>query len=353
MNQRGGGTSRAGSGAERGGGTSRAGAGAERAGGTSRAGAGAERGGATSRAGAGAERGGGTSRARGRGRKLRWAGRAALTVYFWAFVLFLFTPLAVLVVFAFNQSMTPTLPITAWTTHWFHQAFSDTELTGALLRSMEIGAATGLFATALGIMASIGLAARRLRLRALIVAVLLLPLVVPYISLAVGLLVLLNQLGLQISLWAVFLGHVVITLPFAVLVILPRLRSLDPAMIEAARDLGSNELTAFNLVTLPLLVPSLVSSFLICFITSFDEFAIASFLAPPGQPTFPVFLYTGSRAPGLLPELIAIGSLIIVGSLVVIAIAEGGRRWAEGRLRGVRAGEAELPAGHDVPALQI
>jgi spermidine/putrescine transport system permease protein len=202
-------------------------------------------------------------------------------------------------------------------------------------------------------MASVGLNARRLRLRALIVAILLLPLVVPYISLAVGLLVLLNQLGFQISLGAVFLGHVVITLPFAVLVIFPRLRSLDPAMIEAARDLGSNELTAFNLVTLPLLVPSLVSSFLICFITSFDEFAIASFLAPPGQPTFPVFLYTGSRAPGLLPELIAIGSLIIVASLVVIAIAEGGRRWAERRLRGITAEEAELPTGQDVPALQI
>lgn len=196
---------------------------------------------------------------------------------------------------------------------------SDTELTGALGRSAGIGAATGLVATALGIMASIGLSAPRLRLRALIVAVLLLPLVVP----------------------------------FAVLVVLPRLRSLDPSMIEAARDLGSTELTAFSLVTLPLLLPSLVSSFLICFITSFDEFAIASFLAPPGQPTFPVFLYTGSRAPGLLPEFIAIGSLIVVGSLVVIALAEGGRRWAEGRLRGVPAEEAEIPAGPGAPALQI
>jgi spermidine/putrescine transport system permease protein len=299
------------------------------------------------------QRGGGESTARGRGGKLRWIGRAALTAYFWAFVVFLFAPLVVLVIFAFNQSMTPTLPITALTTRWFHQAFSDTVLTGALARSIGIAAAAGLVATALGVMASLGLNARRLRLRALIVAILLLPLVVPYISLAVGLLVLLNQLGLPISLWAVFLGHVVITMPFAVLVVLPRLRSLDPATVEAARDLGSNELTAFNLVTLPLLLPALVSSFLICFITSFDEFAIASFLVPPGQPTFPVFLYTGSRAPGLLPELIAIGSLIIVGSLVIIAVAEGGRRWAERRLRGVPAEEAEIPAGQAAPALQI
>jgi spermidine/putrescine transport system permease protein len=263
-----------------------------------------------------------------------WFGRALLTTYFWAFVLFLFAPLVVLVVFAFNTSASPTLPIEGLSTHWFHQAFADTELTGALIRSVEIGAATGFAATALGVMASLGLSARRLRLRALIVAILLLPLVVPYISLAVGLLILLNEMGVQISLWAVFLGHVVVAMPFSILVVLPRLRSLDPSMMEAARDLGSGEVGSFTLVTLPLLVPSLVSSFLICFITSFDEFAIASFLAPSGRPTYPVFLYAGSRTPGLLPELIAIGSIVIVASVMLIVAAEAGRRWAERRLRG-------------------
>ncbi len=218
-------------------------------------------------------------------------------------------------------------------------------MTGALLRSIEIGAATGLFATGLGIMASLGLTARRLRLRAVIVSVLLLPLVVPYISLAVGLLILLDAMGVQLSLWAVFLGHVVIALPFSILVVLPRLRSLDPAMIEAARDLGSGEISAFSLVTLPLLIPSLVSSFLICFVTSFDEFAIASFLAPSGRPTYPVFLYAGSRTPGLLPELIAIGSIIIAGSLLVVVMAEAGRRWAERRLRGETAATASEGVG--------
>ena len=267
-----------------------------------------------------------------------------LTVYFWTFIVFLFAPLAALIIFAFNRSAVPVLPIAGFSVHWFQRAFADTELTGALVRSIEIGAATGLFATALGIMASLGLSARRLRLRAVIVAILLLPLVVPYISLAVGLLLVLNELGLQISLGGVFLGHVVIALPFSILVVLPRLRSLDPAMNEAARDLGAGQITAFNLVTLPLLMPSLVSSFLICFVTSFDEFAIASFLAPPGLPTYPVFLYSGSRAPGLLPELIAIGSIIIVASLAIVVLAEGGRRWAERRLQGKTAAATDQAA---------
>ena len=275
----------------------------------------------------------------------RRAGRILISLYFWLFVVFLFAPLLALLVFAFNKSASPTLPIKGFSLHWLRRAFSDSDLTTALTRSIAIAVATGLFATALGIMGSLGLTARRLRLRSVVVALLLLPLVVPYISLAVGLLILLNELGLRISLWGVFLGHVVIAMPFSVLVVFPRLRSLDPSMIEAARDLGSGEVGAFAHVTLPLLTPSLVSSFLICFITSFDEFAIASFLAPPGSPTYPVFLYAGSRSPGVLPELIAVGSLIITGSLVVVAVAEGGRRWAERRLRGLRAEETDGATG--------
>jgi spermidine/putrescine transport system permease protein len=275
---------------------------------------------------------------------LRHAGRLLISIYFWLFVVFLFTPLVALVVFAFNKSPTPTLPIRGLTTHWFGMAFGDSELTRALIRSVLLGTAVGLFTTALGVMASVGLSAAKLRLRALVVAILLLPLVVPYISLAVGLLILLNEMHVHISLWAVFLGHCVVALPFSILVILPRLRSLDPSMVEAAMDLGSGNLTAFRLITLPLLMPSLVSSFLICFITSFDEFAIASFLAPAGQPTYPVFLYAGSRAPGLLPEIIAIGSIVIVISLVIIVVAEGGRRVGERRIRGQNKEQAQAEA---------
>jgi spermidine/putrescine transport system permease protein len=261
-------------------------------------------------------------------------GGGLLWTYYVLFILFLFAPLVVLVVFAFNDSTTPTLPLSGFTTKWFRFAFENGTLTSALVRSAWIGVIASLLATALGVMASLGLAARSLRLRALTVALLLLPLVVPYISLAVGLLILLQAIGVQTSLNAVVLGHMVIAMPFAILVILPRLRSLDPSLGEAARDLGASEVASFRLVTLPLLVPSLVSSFLICFTTSFDEFAIASFLAPPGEPTYPVFIYGSSRTPALLPEVIAIGTLVIALSLVLVVAAEGGRRYAERRLEG-------------------
>jgi spermidine/putrescine transport system permease protein len=260
--------------------------------------------------------------------------RVVLSVYFWLFVVFLLSPLVVLVIFAFNNSTTATLPLEGFTTKWFHLAFSNDQLTTALLRSTVIGVIAAISATALGVIASIGLTSPKLKLRSLTVALLLLPLVVPYISLAVGLLILLQAVNLPTSLFVVVLGHVVIALPFAILVLYPRLRTLDPSMLEAAQDLGSGHVTAFRLITLPLLGPALVSSFLISFVTSFDEFAIASFLAPSGQPTYPVFLYSGARTPGLLPEVIAIGTLVIATSMILVLIAEGGRRWAERQLVG-------------------
>ena len=260
--------------------------------------------------------------------------KALLSIYFWLFLAFLLAPLVVLVVFAFDDSTTATLPLEGLTTSWFSEAFTNGQLMSALVRSAVIAVAAAIIATGLGLMASVGLTSDRLRLRSLTVASLMLPLVVPYISLAVGLVILLQALAVQTSLTAVVLGHVVIALPFAILVLLPRLRTLDPSMNEAARDLGASDLTAFRLITLPLLGPALVSSFLISFVTSFDEFAIASFLAPSGQPTYPVFLYASSRTPALLPQVIAIGTLVIAFSLGLVLVAEGGRRWAEKRLVG-------------------
>jgi spermidine/putrescine transport system permease protein len=259
-------------------------------------------------------------------------GKTLLSSYFTLLVVFLYAPLVVLVIFAFNSGNIPSLPIKSFSTKWFSTAFADTTLTSALLRSFFLAVVNGVAATLLGTMAAVSLARKRLALRGVIVVLILIPLVVPYIVLAVGLVVLLHEFGIATSLAAVLAGHVVISLPYAVLVILPRLRTLDDSLVEAACDLGASELRAFVFVTLPLLAPALLSSFLIAFTISFDEFAIASFLAPPGSPTYPVVLYSSSRTPALLPEVIAIGSIVIAISLAIIAMAEIGRRWAEKRI---------------------
>jgi ABC-type spermidine/putrescine transport system permease subunit II len=128
--------------------------------------------------------------------------------------------------------------------------------------------------------------------------------------------------------------HVLISIPYGVLVILPRLNTLDPSIGEAARDLGASATTAFYRITLPLIAPAIMSSFLIAFTISFDEVAIANFLVPPGDNTFPTYLYNNARTPHLRPQTVAIAGLIIAVSLLLIVLSEVGRRRAEARLEG-------------------
>jgi spermidine/putrescine transport system permease protein len=259
-------------------------------------------------------------------------------------LIFLYVPLVVLVVFAFNNATIPSLPWSGFTTKWFHDAFANADLTGALKRSAWLALLNGLAATLLGVFAAIAVTGRKLFLRSVWTMLILLPLVVPYIVLAIGMVIVLHQLGYQASLTAVLAGHIVISLPYSVLVIVPRLRTLDEAITEAARDLGADVVRAFTLVTLPLLLPALISSTLIAFTISFDEFAIASFLAPPGSPTYPVFLYSGTRTPQLEPQVIAIGALVVVFSLVLVTGSEVIRRVLERRLAtGCSAARAESP----------
>jgi spermidine/putrescine transport system permease protein len=259
-------------------------------------------------------------------------GKVILGGYFGLMVVFLYVPLVVLVIFAFNDAYIPALPFSGFTTKWFHAAFSNTDLTGALKRSAWLALLNGVAASLLGVAAALAITGRRLFLRSVWTTLLLLPLVVPYIVLAIGMVIVLHQLGYQASLTAVLAGHIVISLPYSILVIVPRLRTLDESIVEAARDLGADNVRAFLLVTLPLIVPALISSALICFTISFDEFAIASFLAPPGSPTYPVFLYSGTRTPALEPQVIALGAIVVVFSIVLVVAGDLSRRVLERRL---------------------
>ena len=263
----------------------------------------------------------------------RW-GKFGLGTYFWALVLFLYTPLVVLLVFSFNDSTIATLPYSGFTTKWYGRAFDNQEMVDAIMLSAKIALLNSVFATALGVVGAVGLSAGRLFGRSAITALLMLPLVVPYIVLGIGMLILINQINVDQSMWVVLAGHIVITVPYTILVVLPRLRTLDDALPEAARDLGSSDVGAFFRITAPLILPAVVSAMIISFIISFDEYAIASFLVPPGDKTFPIFVYGGTKVPEQRPELLAIGATVIVISLCVVMIAEFGRGWLERRQTG-------------------
>jgi spermidine/putrescine transport system permease protein len=260
-------------------------------------------------------------------------GLFSLRLFFALLVLFLYLPLALLVLFSFNDG-DPSFPLEGFTTHWFGEVFGNTVLIGSLIRSMIVATVSSLLAVGLGVLASYALVRRRFFGKPAVSALLFSPLVIPYLVFGVSLLViftavdkmLIGSFGREIGLGlhAVAVGHVVVSLPYTILTIMPLLERLSVSLDEAAKDLGAGPWQTFRRVTLPLLLPALVSSFLIAFTLSFDEFAIASFLAGT-EPTWPVFLFASLRVPRQLPQLIAVSSMVFAASLGLIIAAEVGR----------------------------
>jgi spermidine/putrescine transport system permease protein len=257
-----------------------------------------------------------------------------LRVFFFLVVVFLYAPIVILLVFSFNDSAVPAFPLSGFTLHWYREFLANSELRGALETSAIIAALSSTGAVVLGVLASIALTRRRFGGRAAVSALLLSPLVIPYVVFGISLLLLFHQLGVPRSILTVVIGHVVISLPYTILVLVPRLDQVDVSLEEAAFDLGASRLRIFRSITLPLILPAVVSAFLIAFTTSFDEYAVASFVVGP-RVTFPIYLYSALRFPSQLPQVIAVAVVVLVLSLVVVVGAEVGRRVAERRLGAV------------------
>ena len=257
---------------------------------------------------------------------------ARLMRAFFAFVVvFLYAPIAILLIFSFNNSELPTFPLSGFTLKWYHQFLVNPDLKAALETSAIIAALSSAAAVVLGTLASIALVRRSFKGKAPVSALLLSPLVIPYVVFGISLLLLFHTMGIPRSILTVVIGHIVISLPYTILVLMPRLQQIDVSLEEAAYDLGASRLRTFRSITLPLILPAVVSAFLIAYTTSFDEYAVASFVAGT-RTTFPIFLYSALRFPNQLPQVIAVAVVVITLSLVVVVAAEVGRRVAERRL---------------------
>ncbi len=259
------------------------------------------------------------------------SGAWALRAFFALVVVFLYAPIVILLVFSFNNSQVPSLPLSGFTLHWYHQFLTNHDLRAALETSAVVAALSSVIAVALGILASVALARRTFRGKSPTTALLLSPLVIPYVVLGVSLLLLFQTLGIHRSILTVMIGHVVLSLPYTILVLMPRLQQIDVSLEEAAYDLGASRWRTFRSIVFPLILPAVVSAYLIAFTTSFDEYAVASFVIGP-RITFPIYLYSALRFPNQLPQVIAVAVVVMIVSLIVVVGAEIGRRVAERRL---------------------
>jgi spermidine/putrescine transport system permease protein len=263
-----------------------------------------------------------------------------LRLFFVGLVVFLYVPLIVLVVFSFNNGDV-TFPLQGFTTSWYTRAIHNPALVASLERSAIVATVTSVLAVGLGVLASYALVRRVFRGKSAFSALVFSPLVIPYLVFGIALLVLFKMIDkvliavagtyIDVGMHAVIVGHVVVALPYTILTILPLLERLSTSLEEAAHDLGASPWNTFWRVTFPLLMPALVSAFLIAFTLSFDEYAIASFLAGQ-QVTWPVFLFAQLRVSTNLPQLVAVSSVILVISVSLVVAAEIGRQRSERRV---------------------
>ena len=258
-------------------------------------------------------------------------GRRLLRIFFLVLVTFLYAPIAILLIFSFNDSAIPAFPLSGFTTQWYRDFATNPDLKGALLTSALVALMSSAVAVLLGVFSAIALVRRRFFGRPAVSALLLAPLVIPYIVFGVSLLLFFHAVGIPRSLLTVVIGHVVISLPYTILVLVPRLTQIDANLEEAAQDLGAGPLRTFGWIVFPLILPAVLSAFLIAFTTSFDEYAVASFVVGTRQ-TFPIYLYSALRFPNRLPQVLAVAVVVIAVSLAVVVSAEVGRRVAERRL---------------------
>jgi spermidine/putrescine transport system permease protein len=258
-------------------------------------------------------------------------GRRVLNVWFAVLLVFLYVPLLLLLIFSFNDNNLPVFPLRGFTTQAYQDFASNPELRAAVVTSAKIAALSSVVAVILGLVAAIALARRRVVGKSLVSALLLSPLVVPYIALAIGLLVFFNEASVPLGISSLVMGHVVLSIPYTILILVPRLERLDVRLEEAARDLGAGTAQTFRLITFPLILPALVSAYLVAFVLSFDEIVVASFIAGDTT-TFPLYLFSQLRFPTLLPQMLAVACVVMLASALVLIGAEVARRVLERRL---------------------
>ena len=234
---------------------------------------------------------------------------------------FLFAPIALLVVFSFNANRYGTFPITGWTTHWYSQVFGDYQVRDALSTSIKVALQVTLISTLVGTAAAFPLVrARKLPFRSGIRVAMTLPIMIPGLLIGISLLVLFTSVfKVQLSTQTAVIGQSVYTTPFVLLLVAARLQGFDVALERAAADLGANTFNRLRYVVLPLIMPAVFAGALLAFTLSLDEFIITLFLIG-GHNTLPTYIYTQVKF-GITPEVNAVASLLLAGSLLLSAVA--------------------------------
>lgn len=239
---------------------------------------------------------------------------------------FLYAPMLMLVIYSFNSSKLVTV-WAGWSTRWYTQLFHDTAMINAVGMSLTIATAAATMAVIVGTLAAVVMVRfRRFRGSTGFAFMLTAPLVMPDVITGLALLLLFVAMGhafgwpAERGMFTIWLAHVTFCSAYVAVVVSARLRELDRSIEEAAMDLGATPLKVFFIITLPMILPALISGWLLAFTLSLDDLVIASFVAGPGATTLPMLVFASVRM-GVNPEINALATLIllVVGIIGMIA----------------------------------
>lgn len=236
--------------------------------------------------------------------------RLALTAFYWIFVFYLMLPLTLMMAMSFKDANFVAFPISEWTLGWYAQAVQNKQFLDACLYSVQIAAATTLAATVIGVWISMLIVSLGVRAQTFVFALACLPAVVPGMISAISLRIFISTIDMPTGTAAIILGHTVHAVPFVVVMTLTRLRAMPGNLVDAARDLGADNLVAFFRVTLPFLGPALFGGMIFCVLLSIDDF-VRTFFLGGYRPTLPMLIFAKVQG-GMSPEINAMATLVLV-----------------------------------------
>jgi spermidine/putrescine transport system permease protein len=246
--------------------------------------------------------------------------RTLLTAHAWLVYLFLYFPIAVLIVFSFNRAR-QTARWEGFTVDWYGNLLQNALILKAVKNSLVVAAITTVVSTVIGTLAALALGRHEFRGRRATQGALFLPIVIPEVVMGAALVTFFGAVELRLSLWTVVLAHIAFSISYVAIVVRARLAGFDRSLEEAALDLGASPLATFFRVTLPLIMPGIVAGALLVFTISIDDYLITSFVAGVGATTLPLQIYSMLKV-AVTPEVNAVSTLLILLTVALIVAAQ-------------------------------
>lgn len=246
--------------------------------------------------------------------------RTGSMLYAWLIYIFLYLPIAVVVVFSFNANDN-NIRMAGFSLKWYLELANNHSLLEAFGNTMVIGVVSMVISTVVGTLAAVGMWRYRFKGSGIIDALLYVPVVIPEIVLGIALLSIFSLSHVTLGFPSLIIAHVTFSIPFVVFTVRARLHGFDRSIEEASMDLGANRIKTFLFVTLPVIMPGVLSGALLAFTLSIDDVIISIFTAGPKTVTFPVKVMNLIRA-GITPDVNALTTLVLAVTVVVVVLTQ-------------------------------